>query len=60
MANGMCDHTTVEVLSGKIFSTGIGNTPSAGPRECFNFNTQGNQFGNCGHTSTTYLACAST
>ena len=35
-----------------------GITSSVGPQECFNFNTDGNEFGNCGHNATAFLACA--
>lgn len=35
-----------------------GITPSVGPQECFDFNTDGNQFGNCGHNATAFIACA--
>ena len=35
-----------------------GTASSVGPQECFNFNTDGTVFGNCGHNSSAFLACA--
>ena len=49
----------IMLLSLKTSIFYIGGTPMAGPQGCFDDNTQGDQFGNCGHTSTDYLACAS-
>ena len=42
-------HVTIHIIDGV--------TSSVGPQECFNFNTDGTEFGNCGHTSTAFLAC---
>ena len=34
-----------------------GVSASAGPQECFNLNTAGQSYGNCGHTTNNYTAC---
>jgi len=39
--------------------TAGGTSPSAGPQECFNINTRGDNFGNCGHNIADYIACGS-
>ena len=36
-----------------------GASPSAGPQQCFNANTRGDEFGNCGHNSAGFIQCGS-
>ena len=41
-----------------LFCSTDGVTSTAGPQECFDLNTAGEEHGNCGHTTTSYIACA--
>ena len=34
-----------------------GASPSAGPQKCFDVNTDGDRYGNCGHNSVNFIQC---
>ena len=46
------------INDGLMFYCIDGIVSSVGPRECFNLNTAGTAYGNCGHTARYFEECS--
>ena len=55
----MCSYASPDMINdGTIFYYIDGIVSSVGPQECFNLNTAGTAYGNCGHAAGDFEECS--